>query len=417
MSSKAVAEAFWKAKTPRQQIATAVVAILCSVPGRISELLELPVDCDVVLDPGDGYQAGLRWWPKKGGIPQVKYVPKAMVPVVEEALARIKRHTDLGARIGTGRTIRKRANSQTPPEGWPIVPGDTNLSYDRALMVTHPHVMSSKKEPQTDAIEPITYHPNFGGASGHRQRKYPVRLRGNGNPAERRLAADREHPQATALPLNTIANKASVPQADIALWSGRKKLPPEQHIRSRNGAGAPRPAFERPRGSAPSLPIPIDEQTSFDIAQIKENRSHNPVRLVHSISAAEPPARCLESASTALTSSVLRAPTGKLDNIKRELGTGAPALRKGARTDIRRPSGLRRVGRSCSNPKIARLEQLVDILENDEIVEGSPVFMTKMGALPQFDPAWSRKGHGHVGSTSRANEGKVRCRSRTPSDT
>lgn len=76
---EAVTEAFVNARTPRQQVTTAVLALLCCAPARISEILELPVDCDVVLDPGDGYQAGLRWWPKKGGAPQIKFVPKAMV--------------------------------------------------------------------------------------------------------------------------------------------------------------------------------------------------------------------------------------------------------------------------------------------------------------------------------------------------
>ena len=96
---EAVAEAFIQAQTPRQQVITSVLALLCCVPARISEILELPVDCDVVLDPGDGHQSGLRWWPKKGGAPQIKFVPKAMVPVAKEALLRIKHHTDSARRL------------------------------------------------------------------------------------------------------------------------------------------------------------------------------------------------------------------------------------------------------------------------------------------------------------------------------
>jgi hypothetical protein len=69
--------------------------------------------------------------------------------------------------------------------------------------------------------------------------------------------------------LNTMANKASVPQADIALWSRRKNFhtnsaydhETEQELLAR---------IRKARGSAPSLPIPIDDQTSFDIAKIKE---------------------------------------------------------------------------------------------------------------------------------------------------
>lgn len=131
---EAVAEAFVRARTPREQIVTSVLAILCSVPARISELLELPVDCDVILDPGDGFQAGLRWWPKKGGAPQVKFVPKAMVPVVEEALARIKRHTESARRLARA-VLEGKAVIDRLPEGWPNFPGEVGLTYDRALMV------------------------------------------------------------------------------------------------------------------------------------------------------------------------------------------------------------------------------------------------------------------------------------------
>jgi hypothetical protein len=76
---------------------------------------------------------------------------------------------------------------------------------------------------------------------------------------------------------------------------------------------------------------------------------------------------------------------GKLDNIKRELERERQLY---AKAQERISAGLRASPRRAQlfESKIALLEQLVDILESIEIVEGSPVFMTKMGALPQFDP-------------------------------
>lgn len=162
---EAVAEAFVRAKTPRQQVITSVLALLCSVPGRISEIFALPVDCDVIPDPGDGYQAGLRWRPKKGGAPQVKYVPQAMLPVVKEALERIKRHTE-PARALASRVLADEDRLQAVPEGWPYLPGADKLTYDRALMVALRYTLTPERKVKTDVIEPITYHQITFGLQG-----------------------------------------------------------------------------------------------------------------------------------------------------------------------------------------------------------------------------------------------------------
>lgn len=156
---EAVTEAFVNARTPRQQVTTAVLALLCCVPARISEILELPVDCDVVLDPGDGYQAGLRWWPKKGGAPQIKFVPKAMVPVAQEALARIKRYTEPARRLAQAVAAGEVAFDRKP-KGWPFLPGDGRIPYERALMVAHPRsiFVTVSDSARLDRVEPITYH-------------------------------------------------------------------------------------------------------------------------------------------------------------------------------------------------------------------------------------------------------------------
>jgi len=96
----AIAQAFDKANSPREEVITSLLALLCCVPARIEELLDLPVNCDVSLDPGQGFKAGLRWWPKKGGSPQVKWVPEAMVPIAKKALERIKLHTEPARHLG-----------------------------------------------------------------------------------------------------------------------------------------------------------------------------------------------------------------------------------------------------------------------------------------------------------------------------
>ncbi len=87
--------------------------------------------------------------------------------------------------------------------------------------------------------------------------------------------------------LNTIANKAAVPQADIALWSGRKNL-------RQNAAYDHETAEElveriRLIQSPQTLPkIPIDDEKNFEVAQIKESAHTSPFWLVPPVSASEP---------------------------------------------------------------------------------------------------------------------------------
>lgn len=101
---RCLAEAYNRASRPEDVVAMSILALLACAPSRISEALILPADVEVVRDgvrddmASINYQCGLRWWPVKGGPPQVKFVPKEMFPVAVEALTRIRHHTD-AARI------------------------------------------------------------------------------------------------------------------------------------------------------------------------------------------------------------------------------------------------------------------------------------------------------------------------------
>ncbi|MBU3625858.1 integrase [Polynucleobacter sp. JS-Safj-400b-B2] len=91
----AIPKIFRMATSPRDALISSVVAILCAAPERISELLELPVDCEVIQKNPDGsIHYGLRWWPAKGAAPQIKWVVPTMVEVVQEAIKRIRKITD-----------------------------------------------------------------------------------------------------------------------------------------------------------------------------------------------------------------------------------------------------------------------------------------------------------------------------------
>lgn len=86
----ALAAIFQVAKEPSDVVVTAAAAIMCSAPERISEVLRLAVHSEVEgAAPDAAY--GLRWYPSKGGSPQVKWLIPSMSPVVRTAIARLKK--------------------------------------------------------------------------------------------------------------------------------------------------------------------------------------------------------------------------------------------------------------------------------------------------------------------------------------
>ena len=374
----AVAEAFARAETPRQQMITSILALLCSVPARISELLELPVDCDVVLDPGDGYQAGLRWWPKKGGAPQVKFVPKAMVPVVQEALFRIKQHTEPARKLARA-AMDGSSHLAEIPEGWPTRPGDYGLPYDHALMVAHPYTITGGHSPILNRIEPITYHQIrralIGGESESVFEEMGIRLP-DGAPVLLNSHGPRHY-------LNTIAAKASVPQADIALWSGRKNI--AQNTAYDHETPQELLARIKKTRSLRNLPsIPIDNQSSFDVAQVKET-AHTTQFGWCAQSLRQNPCEMFGKCLNCTHLICIKGAETKLANIKQELERERELRTK---AEERIADGLNVSNRwmETFDKKISRLEQLIAVLENDDVVDGSPVRMADVAELPQFDP-------------------------------
>ena len=91
---EAIPQIFRTSKNPRDVLLSSVLAILCSSPSRISEVMELPLDCEVFQKGLDGSaKYGLRWWPAKGALPQVKWIIPSMAEVVQEAIEKIRKFT------------------------------------------------------------------------------------------------------------------------------------------------------------------------------------------------------------------------------------------------------------------------------------------------------------------------------------
>lgn len=84
----------------RDVFTSSVSAMLLCAPSRVSEILALPVDCEVWQTKKDGNKAyGWRFQPGKAGTPCIKWIPDAMVSIAQEAISRIKKLTNEARKI------------------------------------------------------------------------------------------------------------------------------------------------------------------------------------------------------------------------------------------------------------------------------------------------------------------------------
>jgi hypothetical protein len=91
----ALAEIFANNPTnPKDIFTTSVFAMTMCAPVRISEILELPDDCEVeCVDSKGETQYGWRFFSAKGFEGDIKWIPHVMVPIAKEAVSRIRNLT------------------------------------------------------------------------------------------------------------------------------------------------------------------------------------------------------------------------------------------------------------------------------------------------------------------------------------
>ena len=91
----AIGEAYRRARDPMDVIAVSAYALLLATHSRISELHRLDAyDCEVeTLDDGN-QRYGLRWYPSKGGEPETRWIPTALVPLARDSLQCLRDATE-----------------------------------------------------------------------------------------------------------------------------------------------------------------------------------------------------------------------------------------------------------------------------------------------------------------------------------
>lgn len=120
--------------TPRDIFTSSVCAMLLCAPSRISEILALPVDCEVWQTKKDGGKAyGWRFQPGKGGSPCIKWIPDAMISIAQEAIARIRQLTNEARKIAhwyenTPHLFYRHQDCPHAPEDQPLTAKEAALA-------------------------------------------------------------------------------------------------------------------------------------------------------------------------------------------------------------------------------------------------------------------------------------------------
>ena len=282
----ALPEIFLRATEPVDVIVSSVAALLCASPDRISEVLSLPLDCEIrQKNTKTGVEAyGLRWWPAKGADPMIKWVVPSMALVVQEAIEKIRKITDASRLIarwyedypnqlylsadneylrsqewlsmqelnnifgftertsalawcnGNGVNAVKKLGKRYArfsdvekiivgmlPSGFPIMDEDTGCKYSEALFVVRVNELGSQRGTFKCMIELITINQINESLGGRSDnRSASIFLKFGYSEADGSDIKITTHQFRHYL--NTLAQAGGLSQLDIAKWSGRKDI-------------------------------------------------------------------------------------------------------------------------------------------------------------------------------------------------
>jgi len=380
----AVTEFFNKAATPQQKLVSSVLTLLCCAPMRIQELLEIPRDADIYLNPGDGYQCGLRWFPKKGGMAQIKYIPESMKPVAKKALKCIKAVTKEAHQIALQYENMDVAPCKAVAKQFlffPYINKEETTRISEALFIQNCTEKGYMTDKVTGFTKPLHYHQVLRCISHSHDLKFNmfaelgITLK-DGSTPDINTHKPRHY-------LNTIANKSSVPQKDIALWSGRKlatqnevydhETPEELITRIKKGLG---------HDKQTRLPTIVDSN-EFDVSKVKEACHTTPAGYCLQ-SLRQNPCELYGSCLNCRELVCVKGANQKLEHIKKQLEINEQLLVK-AKQKIAEGKRINPRWIETYNTTITRLTQLVEILQDDSVEDGSLIRMADVPKLIQYN--------------------------------
>lgn len=227
----AIAEIFSKDEnqlSTRDIFTTSVLALLMCAPGRISEILSLPADCEITEKDDKGIERyGLRFFSAKGYAGDIKWIPTVMIPVAKKAIARLKKLSNQARFIartmeGKGTESSRYALVTTKPENFPWYDEEKRIRYSNALCLLFDRQLCQRiSQDFTSFFKPTPdfYRMDINAFAGIKGTTNLFKRHGyindNGIPFSLRTHQLRHL-------LNTFAQINGMDEFSIARWSGRK---------------------------------------------------------------------------------------------------------------------------------------------------------------------------------------------------
>ncbi|HEL4216995.1 hypothetical protein I5U05_010115 [Stenotrophomonas maltophilia] len=261
----AVADVFAQADDRESQFYSSIFILLMAAPGRVSEVLKLPIDCIQWEEDDDGnLQMFLRWNAAKGKGATRKWVVPVMHDVVKEAVRRLieigaparelvraafEGSTSSSEDVGTSNLIKEFGGFY-----WPFLDEKRVLTTWSALCLHRENEFSREKEIRPDSWRiPNANEVNkrLGAGSGHGESLFDRMGLRNLDGTRITLTSHQLRHW-----LSTMSERAGMDDYSLARWAGRAKVSDNRHYDHRS----PEERLEAARGLLPMQPAPLLER-------------------------------------------------------------------------------------------------------------------------------------------------------------
>ena len=261
----AVADVFALADDRESQFYSSIFILLMAAPGRVSEVLKLPIDCIQWEEDDDGnLQMFLRWNAAKGKGATKKWVVPVMHDVVKEAVRRLieigaparelvraafEGSTSSSEDVGTSTLIKEFGGFY-----WPFLDEKRVLTTWSALCLHRENEFSREKEIRPDSWRiPSANEVNkrLGAGSGHGESLFDRMGLRNLDGTRITLTSHQLRHW-----LSTMSERAGMDDYSLARWAGRAKVSDNRHYDHRS----PEERLEAARGLLPMQPAPLLER-------------------------------------------------------------------------------------------------------------------------------------------------------------
>lgn len=200
----------------RDLFVTSVFALLMCAPSRITEILSLRADCEIIEKNREGKECyGLRFYSLKGYGANIKWIPEIMVPTAKLAIKRLLRLSEKPRLRSKG--LEEEMKKEGGGEIW--FDKEKDVRFSNALCALFDNQLSMKRQIGNDLFKITnTFFSKELGYSKISKHKNLFERHGYYDEDNKPLFL-RTH-QARHL-LNTLAQRGGLGELDIAKWSGR----------------------------------------------------------------------------------------------------------------------------------------------------------------------------------------------------